>query len=96
MALQTTHTLIFIVMALQTINTHAQSYLKVWDLQKCFVRFLFRKVALNWSKVKVKTFIMLPKIYISNYCSFSTLHSSENPKKKGKWLLKIQLCHHRD
>jgi len=26
MALQTTHTLIFIVMALQTINTHAQSY----------------------------------------------------------------------
>jgi len=47
MALQTTHTLIFIVMALQTINTHAQSYLKVWDLQKCFVRFVFRKVALN-------------------------------------------------
>ncbi len=40
---------------------------------------LFSKGTLNWSKVTVKTFIMLQKICISNNCGSFNFYSSENP-----------------
>ncbi len=43
---------------------------------------LFSKDTTNWSKVTVKTFIMLEKIYISNKCySFELLLIKESLKK---------------
>ncbi len=52
---------------------HLESFSRVSLSWKCLVlfkklMFLFRKDALNWSKVTIKTNIMLQKISISNKC----------------------------
>ncbi len=50
---------------------------------------LFSIDALNGSKVTVKPFIILQKIYISNKCCSIKLHSSVNPEEQTNSVFNI-------
>jgi len=69
-----------------TTPTHPYPLMAIRVEKKC-IYSIFSIYALNLSKVTVKIFIMLQKIYISNKCSFELVYQRVMKKKNNYKIL---------